>query len=165
MKTISAYFASKIMTPYLYWLDNNVKILQFSFLRPSLFDLKTDENHSSFLSTCQEAYHHSTQTTFLKDKKPKTSKLHFHQLNIHITIYHDQFIYVRNYDPIRQYFCLLPYNHTSRTLIVSQEQLVHFDDFLLHCNVPTTIVKPPVSSNNLCPFLLMIKESHIKQLC
>ena len=50
--------------------------------------------------------------------------------------------YLRNYDPIKQYYCLLPYNNTSRPLIVPQEYLIHFDDFLLPCNVPTQIVKP-----------------------
>ena len=50
--------------------------------------------------------------------------------------------YLRNYDPIKQYFCLLPYNNTSRPLIVPQEFLIHFDDFLLPCNKPTQIVKP-----------------------
>ena len=43
--------------------------------------------------------------------------------------------YLRNYDPIKQYFCLLPF-------IVPQEYLLHFDDFLLPCNIPTQIVKP-----------------------
>ena len=37
--------------------------------------------------------------------------------------------YLRNYDPIKQYFCLLPYNDTSRPLIVPQEYLIHFDEF------------------------------------
>ena len=37
--------------------------------------------------------------------------------------------YLRNYDPIKQYFCLLPYNNTSRPLIVPQEYLIHYDDF------------------------------------
>ena len=50
--------------------------------------------------------------------------------------------YLRNYDPIKQYFCLLPHNDTSRPLIVPQEYLNHFDDFLLPCNIPTQIVKP-----------------------
>ena len=49
--------------------------------------------------------------------------------------------YLRNYDPIKPYYCLLPYNNTSRQLIVPQEYLIHFDDFLLPCNVPTQIVK------------------------
>ena len=36
----------------------------------------------------------------------------------------------------------MPYNDTSRPIIVSQEYLIHFDDFLLPCNVPTIIAKP-----------------------
>ena len=50
--------------------------------------------------------------------------------------------YLRNYDPNKQYFCLLPYNNTSRPLIVPQEYLIHYDYFLLPCNIPTQIVKP-----------------------
>ena len=70
--------ASKIMTPYHYWLDNNVKIfsLQFNFLRPSIYDLKTDEDDPSFLSSSQKATHHNAYVTFLEHQKPK--KLHFH---------------------------------------------------------------------------------------
>ena len=37
---------------------------------------------------------------------------------------------------------MLPYNNTSCPLIVPQEYLIHFDDFLLPCNIPTQIVKP-----------------------
>ena len=45
--------ASKIMSPYQYWLDNGVKTfsLQFNFLRPSVYDLKTDP---TFLSVSQK---------------------------------------------------------------------------------------------------------------
>ena len=50
--------------------------------------------------------------------------------------------YLRNYDPIKQYFCLLPYNNTSRPLIVPQEYLIRYDNFLLPCNIPTQIAKP-----------------------
>ena len=59
--------ASKIMGPYQYWLDNGVKIfsLQFNFLRPSIYDLKTDESDPSFLSIAQKATHHQTYTKFL----------------------------------------------------------------------------------------------------
>ena len=65
--------ASKIMTPYHYWLDNNVKIpsLQFNFLRQSIYDLETDEDDPSFLSSSQKATHHNTYTTFLKHQKSK----------------------------------------------------------------------------------------------
>ena len=37
---------------------------------------------------------------------------------------------------------MLPYNDTSRPIIVPQEFLIQFDDFLLPCNIPTQIVKP-----------------------
>ena len=50
--------------------------------------------------------------------------------------------YLRNYDPVKQYFCLLPHNDTSRPLTVPQEYLIHFDDFLLPCKIPTQTVKP-----------------------
>ena len=58
--------ASKIMGPYQYWLDNGVKIfsLQFNFLRPSIYDLKTDESDPSFLSVSQKATHHQHTLNF-----------------------------------------------------------------------------------------------------
>ena len=48
--------ASKIMAPYQYWFDNCVKIfsLQFTFLCPSIYDLKTDESDPSFLTLSQK---------------------------------------------------------------------------------------------------------------
>ena len=65
--------ASKIMAPYQHWLDNGVKIfsLQFSFLRPSIYDLKTDENEPSFLSNAQNTTHHLTYNRFLQQTKPQ----------------------------------------------------------------------------------------------
>ena len=143
--------ASKIMAPYQYWLENGIKILslQFNFLRPSIYDLKTDEKDPSFLSTAQKATHHLTYTRFLQHSKPQnyifanykyTSP--FTMTNLY-TIDHSKITgYLRNFDPIKQYFCLLPHNDTSRPLIVPQEYLIHFDDFLLPCNTPTQIVKP-----------------------
>ena len=78
------------MGPYQYWLDNGVKIfsLQFNFLRPSIYDLKTDESDRSFFSVSQKATHHQTYTKFRQHTKPK--KIHFHQLQIHITVYNDK---------------------------------------------------------------------------
>ena len=57
--------ASKKMTPHHYSLDNNVKVfsIQFSFLRPSIYDLKTDEDDPSFLSSSQNVTHHNTYVT------------------------------------------------------------------------------------------------------
>ena len=143
--------ASKIMGPYQYWLDNGMEIfsLQFNFLRPSIYDLKTDKSDPSFLSISQKATHHQTYTEFLQHTKPQnyifviykyTSP--FTMTNL-CTLDHSCITgYLRNYDPKKQYYCLLPYNNTSRPLIVPQEYLIHFDDFLLPCNVPIQIVKP-----------------------
>ena len=149
------------MGPYQYWLDNGVKFfsLQFNFLRPSIYDPKTDESDPSFLSISQKATHHQTYTKFLQHTKPNnyifvnykyTSP--YTMTNMY-TLDHSCITgYLRNYDPIKRNFCLLPYNNTSRPFIVPQEYLIHFDDFLLPCNIPTQIVKPltvikqPVSS-------------------
>ena len=136
--------AFKNMSPYQYWLDNRKKIFsrQFNFLRPSIYDLKTDECDPSFISVAQKVCHHQTYTKFLQHSKPQnyifvnckyTSP--FTMTNLY-TIYHARITgYIRNYDPIKQYFCLLPFNDTSHPLIVPQEYLIHFDDFLLPCNI------------------------------
>ena len=50
--------------------------------------------------------------------------------------------YLHNYDPIKQYFCPLPYNDTSKPSILPQENPNHFDDFLLPCKIPTQVIKP-----------------------
>ena len=65
--------ASKILAPYQYWLEKGIKIFSppFNFLRPSIYDLKTDENDPSFLSTVQKATHHLTNTRFLQHSKPQ----------------------------------------------------------------------------------------------
>ena len=143
--------ASKIMAPYQYWLENGIKFfsLQFNFLRPSIYDLKTDENDPSFLSTAQKTTHHLTYTRFLQHSIPQnyifanykyTSP--FTMSNLYTIDHSKKPGYLRSYDPIKQYFCLLPHNDTSRPLIVPQEYLIHFDDFLSPCNIPTQIVKP-----------------------
>ena len=142
---------SKIMGPYQYWLDNGVKIvsLQFNFLRPSIYDLKTDESDPSFLSISQKATHHKTYTKIQQYKKPQNNIFVNYKytslftMTIMYTLDHSCITdYLRNYEPIKQNLCLLPYNNTSRPLIVPQEYLIHYDDFLLSCNIPTQIVKP-----------------------
>ena len=142
--------ASKILGPYQYWLDNGVNIfsLQFNFLRPSIYNLKTDESDPSFLSIPQKATHQQTYTKFLQNTKPQNHNFVKYKYTSPFTMTNmytlDHLItgYLRNYDPIKQYLCLLPYNNTSRLLIVPQEYLIHYDDFLLPCNIPTQIVKP-----------------------
>ena len=126
IKIFFTSIASKIMGPYQYWLDNGVKIfsLQFNFLRPSIYDLKTDESDPPFLSISQKASHHQTYTKFLQHTKPKKyifvnykNTSPYTMTNMY-TLDHSCITgYLRNYDPIKQYFCLLPYNNTSRPLI------------------------------------------------
>ena len=143
--------APKIMSPYQHWLDNEVKIfsLQFNFLRPSIYDFKTDNSDPSFLSLSQKASHHQIYSKFLQHTKPQNYifvNYKYTSLNnmTHLyTIDRERITgYLRNYEPPKQFFCLLPYNDTSRPLIVPQEYHIHFDDFLLPCNIPTQIVNP-----------------------
>ena len=171
--------ASEIMAPYQYWLDNNIKIfsLQFNFLRPSVYDLKTDDSDPSFLSAAQKDTHHLTYTRFLQHSKPQnyifanykyTSPFTMTHL---YTIDHSKIIgYLRNYDPIKQYYCLLPHNNTSRPLIIPQEYLIHYDDLLLPSNIPTQIVKPltvikhlvssPLDDRDTSYYTALLKQSY-----
>ena len=55
--------------------------------------------------------------------------------------------------------CVLPHYDTSRPLIVPQEDLIHFDDFLLPCNIPTQIVKPLAVIKHLVSSPLDDKET------
>ena len=78
--------------------------------------------------------------------------------------------YLHNYDPIKQYFCLPPHNDTARPLIVPQECLIHFDDFLFPCNIPTQIVKlltviihlvsSPLDDKDISYYTALSKQSH-----
>ena len=164
--------ASKIMGPYQYWLENGVKIfsLRFNFLRPSIYDLKTDESDPSFLSIAQKASHHQTYTKFLQYTKPqnyifvnyKYTSL-FTMTNMY-TLDHSCITgYLRNYDPIKQYFCLLPYNNTSRPLIVPQEYLIYYDDFLLPATSLLKLQNLLLSLNTSFLLHLTIKIEHTIQ--
>ena len=53
---------------------------------------------------------------------------------------------------------MLPFDDTSRPVIVPQEYLIHFDDFLLPCNIPTQIVKPLTVLKHLVSSLLDDKD-------
>ena len=86
---------SKIMTTYHYWLDNKVKLfsLQFTLLRPSIYDLKTDENDPSFFTFSENNTSHYIHYI---SQRSKAKKLHLHELRRHITIYYDLFILSHN---------------------------------------------------------------------
>ena len=115
------------MSPYQYWLDTRVKIsLQFNFLRPSIYDLKTDESDPSFLSVAQKVSHHQTYTKFLQHSKPHnyifvnykyTSP---YTMNNLYTIDHSRITgYLGNYDPIKQY------NFVCFLLMIHHVHLLH----------------------------------------
>ena len=65
--------ASKLITPYDWWLSNKVKIfsLQYNFLRPSPYDLRTEENDANFLPHQIKKAHHITYQKFLQYKEPE----------------------------------------------------------------------------------------------
>ena len=66
--------ASKLITPYDWWLNNNVKtfLLQYNFLRPSPYDRRTEENDANFLPYQIKKAHHVTYQSFSNTKNLKT---------------------------------------------------------------------------------------------
>ena len=167
IKNFSHPFVQK-MYPYQNWLDNGVKIfsLKFSFLRPSLYGLKTDESDPSFLPVSQKASHHQTYTNLLQHTKPHIHIFVYYKYTSPYTLTNLLTIdngritrYLRNYDRIKQYFCLLLYNDTSRPLIVPQEYTIYIDVF---CCLATFLLKLWNLSQlrNILFLLHLGKETH-----
>ena len=105
--------SSKIMGPYQNWLYNGVKsfLKQFNFLRPSIYDLETDESDPSFLSISQKATHHQTCTKFPQHTKPKNYIFVNYKYTSPYTVTNMYIFdhscitgYLRNYDPIKHYY-------------------------------------------------------------
>ena len=65
--------ASKLITPYDWWLSNIVKIfsLQYNFFRPSPYNLRTEENDANFLPYQIKKSHHVSYQKFLQYKEPE----------------------------------------------------------------------------------------------
>ena len=65
--------ASKLITPYDWWLNNQGKIfsLQYNFLRPSPYDLRTEENDANFLPYQVKKSHRVTYQKFFQYKEPE----------------------------------------------------------------------------------------------
>ena len=155
--------ASKLITPYDWWLNNKVKIfsLQYTFLRQSPYDLRTEENDANFLPYQIKKAHHITYQKFIKYKKPG-NYLFFNSkytspftLNSEYLIDHTKLKgKLRNYDPLKQSFLFLPNDNPKRPIIVPQEYLILNDDSLLQEDIPKGISDPlppiqPIASQPL----------------
>ena len=139
--------------------------LQSNFLRLSIYGLKTDEDDPSFLSSLQTATHHNTLNPCVKHQKPKKYLFVNYKYTSPYTMTHLYTIdhsritgYLQNYDPMKKFFCLISYNNTSRPIIVPQENMINFDNFLLPCNVPTINAKPLTVIKHLVSAPLNDKE-------
>ena len=65
--------ASKLITPYDWWLNNKVKnfSLQYNFLTPSPYDLRSEKYDANFLPHRIKKAHHVTYQKFLQYKEPE----------------------------------------------------------------------------------------------
>ena len=138
--------ASKLITPYDWWLNNKVKIfsLQYNFLRPSPYDLRTEENDANFLPYQIKKAHHITYQKFLQYYIFFNSKYTSpFILNSEYLIDHTKTKgKLRNYDPLKQSFLFLPNDNPKRPIIVPQEYLILNDDPLLQEDIPQQIHDP-----------------------
>ena len=150
--------ASKLFSPYDWWLNNKVKIcsLQYNFLRPSPYDLRTEENDANF-SPCQiKIAHHITYQKFLQYKEPENYLFSNSKYTSPFTFNSDYIIdhtkirgKLRNYDALKQSFLFLP----KRPIIVPQELLILNDDSLLQEDISQCI-----SAEHLPPIQLIASQ-------
>ena len=155
--------ASKLFTPYDWWLNNKVKIfsLQYNFLRPSPYDLRTEENDANFLPYQIKKAHHVTNKKFLQYKETENYLFFNSKYTSPFTFNSDYLINhikikgkLRNYDPLKQSFLFLPNDNPKRPIIVPQEYLFLNDDSLLQEDIPLCISDPlppnqPIGSQHL----------------
>ena len=143
--------ASKLITPYDWWLNSKVEIfsLQHNFLRPSPYDLRTEENDADFLPYQIKKAHHITYQKFLKYKEPENYLFLNSKYTSPFTLNSDYLKdhvkrkgKLRNYDPLKQSFLFLPNDNPKRPIIVPQEYLILDDDSLLQENIPKSISEP-----------------------
>ena len=143
--------ASKLITPYDWWLNNKVKIfsLQYNFLRPSPYDLRTEENDANFLPYQIKKAHHMTYQKFLQYKEPD-NYIFFNSKYTSPFTFNSEYLIdhtktkgkLRNYDTLKQSFLFLPNDNPKRSIIVPQEFLIMNDDSLLQEDIPQHISDP-----------------------
>ena len=143
--------ASKLIIPYDWWLNNKVKnfSLQYNFLRPSPYDLRTEENDANFLpyqikknSSCYipKIIQYKAPENYLFFNSKHTSPFTF---NSEYLIDHTKIRgKLRNYDPLKQSFLFLPNDNQKSPIIVPQEYLILKDDSLLQEDIPIGISNP-----------------------
>ena len=95
-----------------------------------LIILPSYQSHKTLLITKHTLFYFNTKPqNYIFANYKYTSP--FTMTNLYTIDHSRRTVYIRNYDPNKQYFCLLPHNDTSRPLIVPQDYLVHFDDFFV----------------------------------
>ena len=109
--------ASKLITPYDWWLNNKVKIISLKkkFLRPSPYDLRTEESDANFLPYQIKKTHHVTYQKFLQYKEPE-NYLFFNSKDSSPFSFNSEYLIdhtkikgkLRNYDPLKQSILFLP---------------------------------------------------------
>ena len=140
--------ASKLITPNDWWLSNKVKIfsLQNNFLRPSLYDLRTEENDTNILPYQIKKSHHVSYQKFLQYKEPK-NYLFFNPKYTSSFTFNSEYLIdhtktrgkLRNYDPLKQSFLFLPNDNPKRPITVPQKYLILNDESLLQEDIPQNI--------------------------
>ena len=135
--------------------------LQYSFLRPFPYDLRTEENDANFLPYQIKKAQHITYQKILNYKEPENYLFFNSKYTSHFTLNADYLIdntkikgNLRNYDPLKQSFPFLPNDNPKRPIIVPQEYLILNDDSLLQEDIPKGISDPlppiqPIASQPL----------------
>ena len=139
--------------------------LQYNFLRPSPYDLRTEENDANFLPYQIKKAHHFTYQKFLQYNEPENYLFFNSKYSLPFSFNSEYLIdhtkikeKLRNYDPLKQSFLFLPNGNTKRPIIVPQEYLILKGDSLLQEDIPKCISDPlppiqPIASQPLGDFL------------
>ena len=127
--------------------------LQYNFLRPSPYDLRTGENDANFLPYQIKKAHRVTYQKFLQYNEPE-NYLFFNSKYTSPSTLNAEYLIdytkikgkLRNYDPLKQSFLFLPNENPKRPIIVPQEYLILSDDSLLQEDIPKNIsaLLPPI---------------------